>query len=118
MRWNDAYGLNVVASVEALPGWTFHFAPTASVINGTVGERSEIKVVLLPKPIDVYNPPKTSNQNVYGYWSHADLGVKPNWVQLQCGQKPLYRFRSTPRDSFHPEPEAPPKAPPPPPPTG
>lgn len=117
VRWNDAYGLNVVGIVQAVPGWTFSFSPTATVLNGTAGETSAVRIVLLPRPIDPAHPPRTSDQHVYGYWPHTMLGAKPNWVEVRCGQLTLQRFRSTPRDLFNPEPpEPPPTHPPPPPP--
>jgi hypothetical protein len=112
VRWNDAYGLNVVGIVQAVPGWTFSFSPRASVIGP-----GEVKVVLVPRPIDPAHPPTTSDQHVYGYWSHASIGAKPNWVQVQCGRLTLQRFNTTPRDLFNPEPaEPPPTVPPSPPP--
>lgn len=117
VRWNDAYGLNVVGILQALPGWTFAFSPNATVLSGSAGPTSAVKIMLLPRPIDPNHPPQTSDQHVYGYWPHAKLGAKPNWVEVQCGQLTLQRFRSTPRDLFNPEPpEPPPTFPPPPPP--
>lgn len=119
VRWNDAYGLNVVGVVQALPGWTFSFSPTAKVLNGSDSQMSAVRIVLIPGPIDPSNPPQTSDQHVYGYWPHPMLGAKPNWVEIQCGQVTFQRFRSTPRDLFNPEPpEPPPTRPPLPPPRG
>jgi hypothetical protein len=107
VRWNDAYGLNVVGIVQAYPGWTFSFAPAATVSNSSSNENSEVRVVLVPRPIDASHPPTSSDQHVYGYWPHKDIGEKPNWVQVECGKITLQRFRETPRDLFNPEPPEP-----------
>lgn len=116
VRWNDVYGLNLVGMVQSYPGWTYGFRPGARVVNSTAGANSEIEVVLVPVPLGKRRPPTTSDQHVYGYWSHTELGVKPNWVTIRCGKLPPMRSSTAPGDLFNPEPPKPPPTFPPPPP--
>jgi len=113
VRWNDSKGLNVVAIVNQIPGWTFEFEPRTTLINSDPGFHSEVELTLRPRRARTGQAGAASD-HIYGYWPHAVLGAKPNFVTVRCGRTVLGRYSVAPRDWYNPDP--PPTVPPPPPP--